>query len=252
MLLADFHVHTTWSDGKLPLGEVVDLFGESGHDVIAITDHIVNRDGLLARSAHHLQLTLDERSFELYLEDIARASARALREYGMIVIPGAELTQNSLNRNRAVHVLALGIDSWIPADGSAEELLIRARENASVVVACHPNEQSEWFPNTFWLWNQRELAAPLVHLWEVACRWDLFPQVSHADLPFIANSDFHETRHLYAWKTLLNCPRTPEAVIDALRTNEGIAITRLGRPREEFTPTGARTEHIPIEQEVAS
>src|SRR5690349_14020633 len=39
MLLADFHIHTTWSDGKLPMGEVVDLFGRSGHDVIAITDH---------------------------------------------------------------------------------------------------------------------------------------------------------------------------------------------------------------------
>lgn len=36
MLLCDFHVHTTCSDGELPLPEVVDLFGRSGHDVVAL------------------------------------------------------------------------------------------------------------------------------------------------------------------------------------------------------------------------
>src|SRR6266508_332138 len=51
MLLCDFHVHTTYSDGDLPLPEVVDLFGRSGHDVIAITDHIVNRDSSRRRRA---------------------------------------------------------------------------------------------------------------------------------------------------------------------------------------------------------
>src|SRR5215813_8989335 len=44
MLLCDFHIHTTYSDGIVPMRRVVDLFGQSGHDVIAITDHIVNRD----------------------------------------------------------------------------------------------------------------------------------------------------------------------------------------------------------------
>ena len=46
MLLGDFHIHTTWSDGRHSLPEVVDLFGRSGHDVIAITDHVVNSDSL--------------------------------------------------------------------------------------------------------------------------------------------------------------------------------------------------------------
>ena len=39
MLLGDFHIHTTWSDGRHSLPEVVDVFGRTGHDVIAITDH---------------------------------------------------------------------------------------------------------------------------------------------------------------------------------------------------------------------
>lgn len=227
MLLADFHVHTTWSDGTLPLSDVVDLFGRSGHDVIAITDHIVNSEGLLARSAHQLQLTLDEARFQLYLEDIEREAARASREYGMIVIAGAELTQNSFNRNRAAHVLALGIDHYISADGSVDEMLQRARRSAEVIVACHPNEQSEWFANTFCLWNRRKELAGLIDLWEVACRWDLFPQVARAQLPFIGNSDFHELPHLYAWKTVLRCDKEKEAILDALKNNRGIALTQL-------------------------
>jgi predicted metal-dependent phosphoesterase TrpH len=41
-LLCDFHVHTTWSDGRLSLGDTIDLYGRTGKfDVIAITDHIL-------------------------------------------------------------------------------------------------------------------------------------------------------------------------------------------------------------------
>ena len=44
-------------------------------------------------------------------------------------------------------------------------------------------------------------AGKLVDLWEVGCRWDLFPVVSREKLRHIANSDFHRPEHLYAWKT---------------------------------------------------
>ena len=64
MLLCDFHIHTTYSDGILPLPEVVDLFGRSGHDVIAITDHIVNRDNGLGRIAHRIRHSLECRELE--------------------------------------------------------------------------------------------------------------------------------------------------------------------------------------------
>ena len=50
-LLCDFHVHTQWSDGKLSVREVVDLYGSTGKfDVIAITDHILMKKDLLARA----------------------------------------------------------------------------------------------------------------------------------------------------------------------------------------------------------
>ena len=41
-LLCDFHVHTHWSDGRLSLREVIDLYGRTQKfDVIAVTDHIL-------------------------------------------------------------------------------------------------------------------------------------------------------------------------------------------------------------------
>jgi hypothetical protein len=61
MLLCDFHIHTNYSDGVLPMSKVVDLFGRSGHDVIAITDHIVNEDSGLGRIAHRIRHSLNSR-----------------------------------------------------------------------------------------------------------------------------------------------------------------------------------------------
>ncbi len=50
-LLCDFHVHTRWSDGRLSMREVIDLYGKTGRfDVIAITDHILMKRDLLARA----------------------------------------------------------------------------------------------------------------------------------------------------------------------------------------------------------
>src|SRR4029079_1256642 len=39
-LLCELHAHTTFSDGLLTPGELVDLYGSTGFDVLAITDHI--------------------------------------------------------------------------------------------------------------------------------------------------------------------------------------------------------------------
>jgi hypothetical protein len=44
MLLCDFHIHTTYSDGSVGLKRTVDLFGQAGFDVIAVTDHVVSEN----------------------------------------------------------------------------------------------------------------------------------------------------------------------------------------------------------------
>ncbi|MGZ8869254.1 MAG: PHP domain-containing protein, partial [Thermoanaerobaculia bacterium] len=220
MMLADFHIHTTWSDGKLSIPEVVELFGRSGHDVIAITDHIVNSDSIIGRLTHRWQLTLTPETFPAYREEIERAKRRAWDEYRMIVIAGTELTQNAVTRRNSAHVLALGVDDFISANGTVEEMLARARTRSRILVACHPNEMSDWYANTFYLWNRRAEVSEIIDLWEVACRWDLFPQVSRAKFPYIGNSDFHKPEHLWAWKTLLPCEKSHEAVLQTLKRGE--------------------------------
>jgi hypothetical protein len=227
MLLCDFHVHTTYSDGELPLPEVVDLFGRSGHDAIAITDHIVNRDNGLGRIAHAIRHSLNPETWKRYFEEVAREAERAWRTYGMLVIPGAEMTRNTVNRDTSVHILALGLNDFLSADGDPIAVLREIRARGAVSVACHPHEMSEVYANTFYLWNRRRIVEPLVDLWEVGCRWDLFPVVSREKLPHIANSDFHRPEHLYAWKTLLKAEKTVGAVLDALKKRAGIGVLRL-------------------------
>jgi hypothetical protein len=236
MLVADLHIHTKWSDGRLSIPEVVDLFGRSGHDVIAITDHIVNGDNVIGKVTHRFGLTVTAQNFDAYRAEIESEARRAWDEYRMIVIPGAELTQNRVRRNSSAHVLALDIDDFVSADGSVEDMLVRANDAGAVVVACHPHEMSDWFANTFYLWNRRTEVAQSIHLWELACRWDLFPPVARARLPYVGNSDFHDRPHLYAWKTLLPCEKNKAEIIRTLKRGVGLAVTRLEEHADVVSP----------------
>lgn len=235
MLLADFHIHTRWSDGRLEVGEVIDLFGRSGHDVIAITDHVVNTDSFLGKAAHRIGYTLSAATFADYRFEIECEARRAWDEYEMIVLAGFELTRNGMSRNASAHALAIGVERFLTADGSIESMLERANDAGAAVVACHPHEMSEWFQNTFYLWKRRKEVGALIHRWELACRWDLFPPVARARLPFIANSDFHDRPHLAAWKTLLDCAKRPEAVLEALKSTRELGVTRLAA-QPQFAP----------------
>ena len=120
-LLCDFHVHTRWSDGKLTIAEVVDLYGSTGKfDVVAITDHILMKKDLLARAGRIATLGrrafgVREEEFEGYLADIRTQAARAMRQYGLLLVPGAEVTQNRLRGRKNSHIIALDIKRFISA-----------------------------------------------------------------------------------------------------------------------------------------
>lgn len=147
-LLCDFHVHTQWSDGKLTVAEVVDLYGSTGKfDVIAITDHILMKKDLLARAGRLATLGrraygVREDDFEAYLADVRQEAKRALKTYGMLVIPGAEITQNRLRSKKNSHVIALDIKEYISADQTADEVLRAIRRQGGVSIACHPHHRT--------------------------------------------------------------------------------------------------------------
>jgi predicted metal-dependent phosphoesterase TrpH len=232
-LLCDFHVHTSWSDGRLSLREVVDLYGKTRRfDVIAITDHILMKRDILARAGRLLSLgrrefSVTEDRFSAYLEEIAVEARRARKLYDLLVIPGAEITQNHIRSKLNSHIVALNIHEHISADQPAEDILHEIRRQGALSIACHPHHRTtrRMEISTCYLWDHRKKLAALVDVWEAANRDDLFSVTSLKHYPYVANSDFHKPKHLYSWKTLLRCEKTWEAIARTLRANVDIALT---------------------------
>jgi 3',5'-nucleoside bisphosphate phosphatase len=239
-LLCDFHVHTRWSDGRLSVAEVVDLYGKTKKfDVIAITDHVLMKKDLLARAARIATLgqkrfSVPEDEFHGYLADIAEQAARAWKEYKLLVVPGVEVTQNNLKAKKNSHIIGLGINRYISADQDAESILREIRRQNGVSIACHPHHRTtrRIEISTCYLWDHRKNLADLVDVWEAANRDDLFSVTSLKHYPYVANSDFHKPKHLYSWKTLLRCEKTWPSVKAALKTNRdvGLMLYRADEP----------------------
>ncbi len=232
-LLCDFHVHTRWSDGRLSLREVIDLYGRTRRfDVIAITDHILMERDLLARAGRLMSLgrrmfSVTADRFDQYLEDIDSEARRAKKLYDLLVIPGAEITQNHIRSKKNAHIVALNIREYISADQPAEDILRDIRRQGALSVACHPHHRTtrRIEISTCYLWDNRKRLVDLVDVWEAANRDDLFSVTSLKHYPYVANSDFHKSKHLYSWKTLLRCEKNWEAVARALRSNVDVALT---------------------------
>src|SRR5215470_5638316 len=99
--------------------EVVDLYGRTRRfDVIAITDHILMRRDLLARAGRLVSLgrrefSVTEERFAAYMEDIDFEAKRARRLYDLLVIPGAEITQNHIRSKKNAHIVALNLKEYI-------------------------------------------------------------------------------------------------------------------------------------------
>jgi predicted metal-dependent phosphoesterase TrpH len=236
-LLCDFHVHTQWSDGKLSVADVVDLYGATGKfDVVAITDHILMKKDLLARAGRLATLGrrnfgVREQDFPAYLEDIRTQAVRAMKQYGMLLIAGAEVTQNRLQGKKNSHIIALDIQNYISADQSADAILREIRRQGALSIACHPHHRTtrRIEISTCYLWDHRHELSDLVDVWEAANRDDLFSVTSLKHYPYVANSDFHKPKHLYSWKTLVRSEKTWPAVKRALRSNVDIALTLFRR-----------------------
>jgi len=232
-LLCDFHVHTRWSDGRLSVREVVDLYGKTGRfDVVAITDHILMKRDLLGRAGRFISLgrrefSVTEPRFSAYLDEIASEARRAEQRYGLLVLPGAEITQNHIRSRKNSHIVALGIREYISADQSAEAILRAIRAQGALSVACHPHHRTTRRVEigTCYLWDHRKRLAELVDVWEAANRDDLFSVTRLKHYPYVANSDFHKPKHLYSWKTLLRCEKNWSAIARTLRENTDVALT---------------------------
>lgn len=217
MFLAELHIHSTFSDGTMKIHDLVDFYGERGFGCIAITDHVCEKRTLLGIAARCLDVTLNERTFPEYLQIIEEEARRAWRKYRMVVLPGFELTKNSLRNHRSAHILGIGVDEYLSADGDVVDLARAIRGQGGVAIAAHPVPTGKTEIQTLHLWNRRHDLAKEFDAWEVASGTQIFNEVLRSGLPMIATSDFHAPKQLDGWKTKFYCERHPEAILDAIR-----------------------------------
>ena len=222
-LLCELHAHSTWSDGALSLRQLCDLYGRSGFDVLAVTDHAPRE----ARDVHAA-------NFEAYLAAVESEAARARRLYELLVVPGLELTFEDPDPARSAHAVAVGLRSYVDVAEGVETMLRAARAHGAALVAAHPYSLAECASSprrTAAFAEHAEELAPLVDRFELFNRHTLFSWVAEAGLPTVATGDFHRVEHLVTWKTLLPCPKEEQAVVHYLRSRRPAYLVRLERER---------------------
>lgn len=220
MILADLHVHSTFSDGKMSIPQLVDFYGARGFGCIAITDHICEQKSFLGFAAGALKYTLSREMFPQYLDLIRSEAERAWTTYKMQVIPGFELSKNSLSHHRSAHVLGIGVTEWMPAELDILQITKGLRDQGAISIAAHPVHTGLLEPQTLHLWSRREDLSEEFDAWEVASGRKFFHEVHASGLPMIATSDLHHAKQISSWKTLLRIrpgERSIDAVLDAVR-----------------------------------
>ncbi len=220
MFLADFHVHTNKSDGRMPLEDVIDLYGSRGFGAIAITDHLCENRSILGKASRYLGCSLTEDNFSEHMQNLENEGKRAWNKYGMLVIPGFEITKNSISNHRSAHMLALGIDQYVDPNLGIAELCSDIRAKGGLAIAAHPVSTQKMEKQTFHLWDRREELKNCFDAWEVASGPYIFNEVLHSGLPMIASSDLHHARQITSWKSVMSCERTLPAILDSIRRQD--------------------------------
>lgn len=220
MFLADFHIHSTFSDGKMSIPELVDFYGSRGFGAIGITDHLCESETLIGKAARYIGNTLTPATYPMYLEILRTEGERAWDQYRMVVIPGFELSKNYVTNDRSAHIVALGAREFIHADPDALDLCRTIRAQGALAIAAHPVATRKIEKQTYHLWNRRFELAREFDAWEVASGPYLFSEVWRSGLPMVASSDLHSAKQINAWKTVLTCEPREDAILDAIRRQE--------------------------------
>jgi hypothetical protein len=227
-LLCELHAHTTWSDGELSLGAVVDLYGTAGFDVLCVTDHVLRSDD--PWPVRHRRRCLDGTNVGAYLADLERERARALSAYGLLLVPGLELTYNDPDPERAAHAVAVGLRSLVAMDDGVVAAMEAARAAGAAILMAHPHDFEPTpavpSPTCYFARRWRELRG-LFDRAELFNGQQLFGWVAEAGLPAVACGDLHRAEHLPGWKTLVPCEHDEEALVDYLRSARPVFLMRL-------------------------
>jgi predicted metal-dependent phosphoesterase TrpH len=227
-LLSELHAHSRWSDGLLTVPELVDLYGRAGFDVLCVTDHTVRDDDPWRGSDGWLDRSVGPKTWSAYRAEIEREAYRARVQYGLLLVPGLELTFNDEDPEQAAHAVAIGLHEFVSVNGGITEAIETAAEAGAALVAAHPYDGE---PGIRTRLTQRfardEEVRRLVHRFELFNRVQLFGWIADMGLPAVATGDFHRPEHLAGWKTLIPSAHDEEAVVEYLRSPRPAYLTRL-------------------------
>jgi hypothetical protein len=160
-------------------------------------------------------------------------SERALRDHGLLVIPGLELTYSDDDPDAAVHAVAVGLRRFVGVDGGPRAAMAEARAAGAAIIAAHPHsDERDPAPGrtTRGVYVDPTHMRELVDRYELVTRHDVFPWVARERLPSVACGDAHLPEHVLTWKTLLTCDPTEAAVVAFLRSGAAAHLTRIDPP----------------------
>ena len=228
-LLCELHAHSRWSDGVLTVGQLADLYGRSGFDVLCVTDHTVRDDDPWRGSDGWVDRSVGPETWSRYAAEIEREASRARATYGMLVVPGLELTFNDEDPAMAAHAVAVGLRRFVSVDAGMADAIRIAADSGAAIVAAHPFDgRQETFRTRLTEGFARDdVLRGLVHRFELFNRTQLFAWVAETGLPAVATGDFHRPEHLGGWKTLVPTRRDETALVDYLRSQRPAYLTRL-------------------------
>ena len=224
-LLCELHAHTTWSDGAHSVRGLCDLYGRVGFDVLAITDHTTREEREVHAGNH-----------AAYLAEVEAEGRRAAGLYGLLVLPGLELTYDDPDPLLAGHAVAIGLRAHVDVSAGLEQSLVAAEAHGAALVAAHPYSPEQLVTATRGTaaFAARPELHGLVHRFELFNRHTLFGWVAAAGRPAVATGDFHRREHLAGWKTLVPCPKDEAAVVGYLRSQRPTYLVRLDEADEQL------------------
>ena len=142
-------------------------------------------------------VTSERTTSPAYLERSTAEAERARRLYGLLVIPGLELTFDDADPTQAGHAVALGLRDFVGVEDGLEQALRAARAHGAALVAAHPYSLPEALSST----RERRRSRPSRRVSRrsstassssTATR--CFPGSPQAGLPAVASGDFHTPR----------------------------------------------------------
>lgn len=206
VLEADFHAHTSLSDGSLSPFGLVRQADRRGLDVLGVTEHNT-----------------------VWAAEAARLYARIFG--GPTIVIGEEIT------TARFHVVALGLDHTVTPDGrELDAILDDVHAQHAVAIAAHP--VTRYWPSLLPVrakLDGSEVMHPIAYSTPLPTwRWaDMQSFYREADPPLaaIGSSDYHWGTHLGWCRTLVFAERDDAAaVVDAVRAHRTVVYDRDGTP----------------------